>query len=498
MTTRAAVYLRISLDRYGDEKAVDRQREDCLRLIEYKQWELAGEYVDNSVSATSGKTRPAYQRMIADIRAGKVDAVVVWRLDRLTRRTREIEDWIDLHKEYGVNLVTVEGSIDLSTVGGRSFVKMLANMAQAEVETKGDRQHAAIEQAIRNGAPITGRKVMGWRIDGKTIVKKEADLIRETYDAVLAGASLTATAKRWNELGHTTSNTFKGVVKEPRPWTALAIKTLLVNPRYAGFRADSKGVLHKGQWRAIVSEDTWRAAVDLLTDPERSTGPGPARRYLLSGIAVCGWWTKNPPDRAWSEDLDTCDAPMGSGGALRGVNPGYKCTAHPHNTRKGAVVDEYVIERVINRLAKGDVDKLLGTDEGTISKADSKRLVEVRAKLKSLPFLWKRTNMSDADYIKLTDDLNAELSKLEDSSRERYRVDKLGALVAAGQPQGDETDDEPSIAARRLRVRTVWDGLDLDRQRAVVNLAVRPVLMPLGGGRHEHLKPQSVGLIWHV
>lgn len=496
MTVRAAVYLRISLDRFGEQKAVDRQREDCVKLIDYKGWDLAGEYVDNSISATSGKVRPAYEQMIADIKAGKIDAVVVWRLDRLLRRQRAGEDWIDLHKEFGVNLVTIEGNIDLSTVGGRSFLRMLANMAEAETETKSDRQHAAIEQGIRNGAPITGRKVMGWRVDGKTVVRKEADLVRETYDAVLAGASLTESARRWNKLGYTTSRTFKTVAKPGGPWTALSIKTLLINPRYAGLRADAKGNLHKGGWKALVGEDTWRAAVALLTDPERRTGPGPARRYLLSGIAVCGWTATPPEGRAWNPQLDVCGAPVGSGGALRGVNPGYKCTAHSHNTRKGGIVDEYVIDRLINRLAKHDEAELFGSATDPLSKAESARLIFVRARLKSLPQLLVRTNMSDTDYAKTYDALTAELDELEGKSRERGRVDKLGALVAAGAPRDGEGNDEPSMDARRLRVRKVWDTLDLDRQRAVVAEAVRPVLMPLGGGRHERLRPSTVGLDW--
>jgi len=86
---RAGVYLRQSRDQNGTGLAVARQREDCLKLCRERGWEPT-EYVDNDVSAYSGKRRPSYERMLIDIAAGKLDAVVVWDLDRLHRRPLEL------------------------------------------------------------------------------------------------------------------------------------------------------------------------------------------------------------------------------------------------------------------------------------------------------------------------------------------------------------------------------------------------------------------------
>ncbi|MDT5181978.1 MAG: hypothetical protein QOI29_136, partial [Mycobacterium sp.] len=93
----AAVYLRQSVDRYGDELAISRQREDCLKLCDQRGWS-PHEYVDNDTSATKGR-RHAYERMLDDIRAGYIGAVVVWDLDRLHRRPMELEHFIDLADE---------------------------------------------------------------------------------------------------------------------------------------------------------------------------------------------------------------------------------------------------------------------------------------------------------------------------------------------------------------------------------------------------------------
>src|SRR5215207_9820893 len=100
MTRRAALYLRISQDRNGQQLGVERQREDCVRYAAARGWDVAGLYVDNDVSASSGRRRPEYERMLADVVTGTVDAVVSWDLDRLHRRPVELERFIDLADEH--------------------------------------------------------------------------------------------------------------------------------------------------------------------------------------------------------------------------------------------------------------------------------------------------------------------------------------------------------------------------------------------------------------
>ena len=106
---RAAVYLRQSLNRTGEGLAVSRQREDCLRLCAERGW-IPTEYVDNDTSASKG-VRPQYRKMLADINAGEIQAVVVWHLDRLHRQPVELEEFIDVTKKAGIarNLATVTG-----------------------------------------------------------------------------------------------------------------------------------------------------------------------------------------------------------------------------------------------------------------------------------------------------------------------------------------------------------------------------------------------------
>src|ERR1700745_1863499 len=111
---RAAVYLRISSDPNGDQLGVTRQREDCERLCAERGWTPV-EYLDNDISASNGKHRPAYERMLADIESGAVGAVVAWDLDRLHRRPIELEKFMELADVHRLALATVSGDVDLST-----------------------------------------------------------------------------------------------------------------------------------------------------------------------------------------------------------------------------------------------------------------------------------------------------------------------------------------------------------------------------------------------
>ena len=122
---RAALYLRISLDRTGEMLAVERQREDCLKLCADRGWTVVAEYVDNSVSASDArKSRPGYDELVRAHTGGLFDALVCYDLDRLTRQPRQLEDWIDQARDNKLVIVTANGEADLSTDAGMMFARI--------------------------------------------------------------------------------------------------------------------------------------------------------------------------------------------------------------------------------------------------------------------------------------------------------------------------------------------------------------------------------------
>src|SRR5436305_14744324 len=90
------IYARISSDREGDQLVVGRQIEDCKGLAAERGWIVADLYVDDDISASSGKRRHEYERLLVDLRSGRIQGIVVWHLDRLHRQPRDLEAFIDL------------------------------------------------------------------------------------------------------------------------------------------------------------------------------------------------------------------------------------------------------------------------------------------------------------------------------------------------------------------------------------------------------------------
>ncbi|ATN94058.1 integrase [Mycobacterium phage Kumao] len=283
-TTKAAVYLRQSIDRTGEGLAVDRQREDCLKLCEDKGWEPV-EYVDNDVSASTGKPRPAYKQMLADIRSGAVQAVVAWNLDRLHRRPIELEEFIELANKHKVALATVSGDTDLSTDSGRFYARMLGVVARHEMERKSARQKAAHRQRVKQGRPWwSGPPPFGYEADegheNIRINKEEAKLIRKAYRDVLKGVAIHTIAKEWNAQGVKT--------RRGNDWAGPTVRQFLANPRNAGLKVYLGEVVGKAPWPAIIDEATYKSYMAYVKAPGRGPGKPLARKHLLSGIARCG------------------------------------------------------------------------------------------------------------------------------------------------------------------------------------------------------------------
>lgn len=280
---RAAVYLRVSLDRDGDERAVSRQREDAHAVARMRGWDIAGEYIDNSVSASKAEViRPEYERMRRDYRSGKFGAIICYDLDRLTRQPRQLEDWIDEAERSGLVIVTLNGEADLGTDAGRLFARIKAAVARSEVERKSARQKRANVQRAERGYWQFSRRPYGYeRRDGRVeIVDAEAEIVREGFRRYIAGESYYAIANDWNERA---VPTFTG------PWSMERVRAMLRNPRYAGI------VEHKGrrldvapEWTPLIDERTWSDYLETREGRTRAGSWSTSTKHLLSGLLICG------------------------------------------------------------------------------------------------------------------------------------------------------------------------------------------------------------------
>ena len=291
--------------------AVDRQRQDCLEIIKRRGWELAGEYSDNSVSASKREvSRPEYTRMIDDYEAGIFDAIVVWDLDRLTRQPRQLEDWIDRAAERGLSLVTANGEADLSTDAGRLFARIKAAVSREEIERKGARQKRANQQRAESGGQSSWKPCLGYT-SRNAIVDDEADLVREMFNRVAAGETVYGLTA-W-------MNTQPITPPQSSTWSRTSVRGILTNPRYVSRVVYQGAALPvQGAWEPIIAEGVFDQVQAILADPRRKLNKGQtARRHILSNIAKCGVCGRGVrgqgyayvcPDRCTSKTLKHVDA----------------------------------------------------------------------------------------------------------------------------------------------------------------------------------------------
>ncbi|MEQ7124721.1 recombinase family protein [Actinopolymorpha sp. B11F2] len=458
---RVIVYTRISRDDTGAGLGVARQREDCETLAAARGWRTVDTIVDNDMSAAGKRQRPGFERLMAAVEAGQVDAVVAWSFDRLTRNARDRLRMVEAGKSRGLIVALVRGSdLDMSTPAGRLTAGVLGEVAQHEIDQKADRQRRAARQAASQGRRTGGRRVFGYDAD-MTPRQVEADAVRDGYEALLAGASLGAIARDWRGRGLTTPQTRRGAYAgEPGRWTPQVVSRTLRKPAYAGLRPFD-GDLIAAAWPSLVTEDVWRAAQAVLTDPGRRTGGG-GQRFLLTGIALCG--------------VDGCGLTVHCGGgyASRRNYRTYRCRSMGHVARKADPIDEFVGAVVVARMSRRDAaDLLVDHDRPDVDRmrgeADNLR--------RRIDALAVDLEIDERTLARRDRALRERLAVVEAELADAGRVDVLGALVGV--------DD----------VAAAWDGLDLDRRRAVVDLLLTVRLLPVGRGVRT-FRPESVGIAW--
>lgn len=282
--TPTAIYCRMSKDRTGAGLGVARQEKECRELADRMGLSVVGVYTDNDVSASGkSKPRPGYDRMLADLAAGKVRAVVCWHPDRLTRRTAELEDYIKATGDVPTYTVTA-GTFDLTTPAGRATAKTVGAWAQAEVEQKAERQKAKNRQLAQSGKRMPGGPVpFGYSEDRLTPHPLHGELVAKAYTDVLGGKGLAGIAADWQKAGAPVPQSKSG------RWDRSSVKRVLLRETNAGLVVHAGKVVTgvEAEWEPLVSVHDFYAVKALLTDPARRSSPGSAPRHLLSGIAVC-------------------------------------------------------------------------------------------------------------------------------------------------------------------------------------------------------------------
>ena len=198
----AGIYIRVSTEDQAREGfSLGEQEEKLRQLCNYKEYEVYKVYCDAGISAKDMEHRPKFQEMLQDMRDGEINYIVAYKLDRVTRSVRDLEELITQLEKYNTYLVCDRDDVNTSTANGRFFVRMLTVLSQLEIEIVSERTKFGMVGAIKSGH-IPGIKPLGYKNDNtrKTIIDPAtAPIIKRVFDLYLQGKTYLQIAKIFNE-----------------------------------------------------------------------------------------------------------------------------------------------------------------------------------------------------------------------------------------------------------------------------------------------------------
>lgn len=269
---RCAVYTRKSSEE-GLEQAFNSlhaQREACEAYIKsqaHEGWKLVKTAYDDGGLSGGSMERPALQRLLAEVAAGRINVIVVYKVDRLTRSLADFARIVETLDSQGASFVSITQQFNTTTSMGRLTLNVLLSFAQFEREVTGERIRDKIAASKRKGMWMGGSVPLGYDVKDRELIlnEVEAKTVREIFEAYARVGTASKVqdelrrrgilSKRWTSM---TGRTWGGV-----PFSRGALYWLLRNPVYVGQIAH-KGQVYRGRQQAIVDRALWDRAQELL------------------------------------------------------------------------------------------------------------------------------------------------------------------------------------------------------------------------------------------
>ena len=476
---QAGIYIRISKLK---RELLDAQRQQppCEAFAKAQGWQVAEVYIDDGRSAwKQGIRRDNFERMLTDVRAGRIDAIVSWQMDRLLRRVEDASALLGIAKQHGTIIANVDGALDLSTAAGRKKFYDLAVAAEYASDLSSERLRLKHSELALEGKFSGGTRPYGYDLEeyvytdhtGRHIkyrlVKNqdEAAVIEAAATAVLIGRSVTSITKEW-AAGNVRST-------RGRLFRYNDVKEMLLSPRIAGLR-NADGKLVKAEWEPIISRETHEELGAILGPPrQRGSNQGTARSYLLTGFVVCG--VCGTPLRSHRSKANKDEEPQRR----------YVCDSrdggHYCVKRLAEPIEEHVVFWLLSELPQKLLEATQRAPEHweTLGRLLTARQAAEDA-LEGLEDLLADGLLERSGYVRQRRRLKAKLEEL----------DQQIAHVRAQAPK------------RRIRgayvheIQEEWDRLDLDEQRALLgDYITKVVIKPVGPGA-KRFDPDSVEIHW--
>jgi site-specific DNA recombinase len=291
-TLRCAIYTRVSTEHGLEQEfnSLDNQREASEAYVKsqaHEGWKLIRDRYDDGGYSGGSMERPALKALLDDVRAYRIDVIVVYKVDRLTRSLADFTKLVELFDAHGVSFVSVTQSFNTTTSMGRLTLNMLLSFAQFEREVTGERIRDKIAASKKRGIWMGGVVPLGYRVRDRAlhIVEEHAEIVRDLFRRYLEVGTVVALQKildgedvrlpvRIDGTGKTTGG---GLISRGH------LYKILSNPIYVG-RLSHKKQVHEGQHAAIIDQTTWdRVQSELAAHGTRRTNARQDSDALLAG-----------------------------------------------------------------------------------------------------------------------------------------------------------------------------------------------------------------------
>ena len=416
---RCAVYTRKSSEEGLDMafNSLDAQREACEAYIASQKpegWVLHdGNYDDGGVSGGT-LDRPALKTLITDIESGRIDVVVVYKIDRLSRSLMDFAKLVDVFDAHNVTFVSVTQSFNTTTSMGRLTLNILLSFAQFEREVTGERIRDKIAASRKKGMWMGGNPPLGYDVHDRKLVinDKEADTVRAIFERFLSVGSASVLARTLASEGVTT--------KRGKLIDKGYLYKLLNNQVYIG-KAVHKGTAHPGKHEAIISLDLWDKLHSIIKESPRARANHTRAQTpaLLKGLIFGADGRAMTP--AHTKKKDRLYRYYVAARLLKGEKPAGVVRRVP-----AAEIEAVVVDQIRGLLRTPEV--IVGTWRAAKAQDDGLTEADVREALQALDPLWDE--LFPAEQARVLQLLIERVEVRPDGLDIRFRIDGLQTLVA--------------------------------------------------------------------
>ncbi|GIM46993.1 integrase [Collibacillus ludicampi] len=472
-----AIYVRVSTDEQAEHGfSIENQKERLIAYCKSQGWNEYRLYIDDGYSGTN-MDRPALQRMIKHIQQGKIQTVIVYKLDRLGRKQKDVLYLLeDVFDKNGVAFKSATEPFDTSTPLGKAMLGILAVFAQLERDTIIERTTSGRRQRIRKGLWYGGRVPFGYEWDKEAqrliINPEQADIVRNIFKMYLQGHSYNSIAE-W-----AAARTNDICIDHTR------VREILMRPIYTG-RMNLLGDLVEGKHEAIISLETWRMVHEEMR--RRLDGKTPMGTYLLSGLLRCGvcggpvihiFKNSRKGQKRYSYEYYVCKS--------KNERPKNRTSDEPPcslDFKKKDVLEKWVIERLKELALKPEDVK----DEILANKEDSNGteglLDDLKEKLEVVERKLERWYDAFEEGMLDPIQLKSRIRGLEEEKKKLLlRIEEIEDDL----PSRDRTGE---VIEYLQMIGQSWDFMTLDEQQAILRAAIDRIIL------HPDRDPE---IFWNV